>query len=65
MAVKLMTPIILEPDALLDLRDIGPNIDLLEKEIARAERAGIDMKDAKARLSEAKRQREGLLKEYG
>lgn len=65
MATELITPIMLSPEALTDLKNMGPNMATLEKEIAKAERAGIDMKEAKARFEQSKKLRQGLLKEYG
>ncbi len=65
MVEKLLTPITLTPEALMDLKGMGPNLRTLEKEILKAERAGIDVKDLKVRLDQSKKLRQGLLKEYG
>lgn len=61
---KLLTPIMLSPEAVMDLKNMGPNIQLLEKEILKAERAGIDVKEVKSRFEQSKKLRQGLLKEY-
>lgn len=61
---KLLTPITLSPDAIMDLKNMDPNIRTLEKEILKAERAGIPVKELKERFEESKKLRRGLLKEY-
>lgn len=65
MVDELMAPVSLSPEAILSLKDMEPNITILDKEIAKAERAGIDVKDVKARFAAAKTMRRGLLREYG
>lgn len=65
MANELITPIMLSPESVISLKDMGPNIRTLEKEIAKAERAGIDVTEAKAMFERSKKLRQGLLKEYG
>jgi len=47
------------------LEDLGADIVALEREIARAKRAGIDVTALEADLAKAKKLREGILKEYG
>lgn len=64
MPTDFMAPIMLDPKAIIELQDMGPNLEVLEKEILKAERAGLDMKDVKARLDKAKKLRTGLLREY-
>ena len=47
------------------LEGLASDVNFLELEIERMERAGIDTKDMRDRLSKAKALREGLLREYG
>lgn len=47
------------------LEDLGTDIKALEDELARAERAGIDVKEIKEKADAAKSLREGILREYG
>lgn len=65
MVNELLTPIMLTPEQIIELKNMGPNITMLEKEVGKAERAGIDVKELKERLSHSKKLRQGLLKEYG
>jgi len=46
------------------LEDLGPDIAILEAEIAKAERAGLDVATLKDDLAKAKTLREGILREY-
>jgi len=57
-------PIKLTPEDERSLKELGPDIEALEKEIARAERAGLDVTTLKADLAKAKTLREGILREY-
>ena len=47
------------------LEGLASDVNFLELEIERMERAGIDTKDMRDRLAKAKALREGLLREYG
>lgn len=47
------------------LEGLASDVNFLELEIERMERAGIDTKDMRDRLEKAKALREGLLREYG
>lgn len=47
------------------LEGLVPDIDALERELAKAERAGIDVSEQRKRFDEAKTLREGVLREYG
>lgn len=57
-------PIKLTPDDQQTLEDLGPDITVLEAEIAKAERAGLDVTKLKDDLAKAKTLREGILREY-
>jgi len=57
-------PIKLSPEDRRILEELGPDIEALEKEIARAERAGLDVTILKSDLAKAKTLREGILREY-
>jgi len=57
-------PIKLSPEDRRTLEELGPDIEALEKEIARAERAGLDVTILKSDLAKAKTLREGVLREY-
>ncbi len=46
------------------LEELGPDIEALERELARAERAGLDVTRLKDDLAKAKTLREGVLREY-
>jgi len=46
------------------LKDMAPDITTLEFELAKAKRAGLDIKDMETKLAELKKIRIGLLKEY-
>lgn len=46
------------------LEDLRPDIAILEAEIAKAERAGLDVTTLKADLAKAKALLEGVLREY-
>jgi hypothetical protein len=60
-----MVKIMVSPDDLQKLRDLLPDIQEAEQEIARAKRAGIDVTEAERKLNDAKRKRDGILREYG
>lgn len=47
------------------LEGLVPDIDALERELSKAERAGIDVTEQRKRFEEAKSLREGVLREYG
>lgn len=65
MVTQLITePIKLDPKDIKALQDMALSISLLTKEIEKAKRAGIDVKEIEARLLETKKLREGLLREY-
>jgi len=57
-------PIKLTPEDQRTLEQLGPDIEALEREIARAERAGLDVTTVKSDLAKAKALREGVLREY-
>lgn len=65
MVTKLITePIKLDPKDIKALQDMALSITLLKKEVEKAERAGLDMREMKAKLLETAKLREGLLREY-
>lgn len=65
MVTQLITePIKLKSEDVTALQDMAVSIALLKTEVAKAERAGIDVKEIKARLLETAKLREGLLREY-
>lgn len=47
------------------LEALGADIEALEAELARAERAGIDVTDIRKKHEASKSLREGILREYG
>ena len=57
-------PIKLTAEDQRTLEQLGPDIEALEREIAKAERAGIDVATLKDDLAKAKTLREGILREY-
>lgn len=57
-------PIMLDEKTAKQLKDMGTDIAILETEIARAKRAGIDMTDTEKKFNELKNLRLGLLREY-
>ena len=57
-------PIKLTPQDQRTLEDLRPDIVVLEAEVAKAERAGLDVTTAKADLAKAKALLEGVLREY-
>ena len=57
-------PIRLTPEDQRTLEDLRPDIKTLEAEIAKAERAGLDVTTAKSDLEKAKSLLEGVLREY-
>jgi len=58
-------PIRLSPEDRRALEELGPDIEALEAEIDRAERAGLDVAKLREDLDKAKTLREGILREYG
>lgn len=58
-------PIRLSPEDRRTLEALGPDIETLEAEIAKAERAGLDVTRLRDDLNKAKSLREGVLREYG
>ena len=58
-------PIRLTPEDQKALEGLADDIAALEAEIARAERAGLDVAKLKEDLAKAKALREGILREYG
>lgn len=59
-----ITPITLTSEDKRTLENLKPDIDALEKEIARAERAGLDVTTLKSDLAKARALLEGILREY-
>lgn len=57
-------PIKLTPKDERTLRELKPDIEALEKEVARAERAGLDVTTIKSDLDKARSLLEGILREY-
>jgi len=57
-------PIKLTPEDQRTLKELGPDIEALEREIAKAERAGIDVAKLREDLEKARTLREGILREY-
>lgn len=57
-------PIKLSSEDQRTLEKLKPDIEVLEAEIARAERAGLDVTALKADLAKAKTLLEGVLREY-
>lgn len=57
-------PIKLTPEDRRTLEELQPDIKVLEDEIAKAERAGLDVTTTKADLAKAKALLEGVLREY-
>ena len=64
MAEPRLQPIKLSPEMEETLKDMAPDITTLEFELAKAKRAGLDIKDMETKLAELKKIRIGLLKEY-
>lgn len=65
MADLLITePIKLKPEQIKTLEDMGVSIALLKKEVEKARRAGIDMKELEEKITATAKLREGLLREY-
>lgn len=59
-----LQPITLSKEMTETLKDMAPDITTLEFELAKAKRAGLDIKDMEIKLAELKKIRLGLLKEY-
>jgi len=57
-------PIKLTPEDQRTLEELKPDIVVLENEIAKAERAGLDVTTLKSDLEKAKALLEGVLREY-
>lgn len=55
----------LSPEDKLKLLDLEADIIALEREITKAERAGIDVTELRETFEKAKKLREGILREYG
>lgn len=65
MVTQLITePIKLEPKDITILQDMALSIALLKKEVEKAKRAGLDMKEMEEKLLATAKLREGLLREY-
>lgn len=64
MANERLQPITLSKEMKETLKDMAPDITTLEFELAKAKRAGLDVKDMEVKLTELKKIRVGLLKEY-
>lgn len=62
---KITEPIMLDPQQTKKLQDMALSISLLKKEVEKAKRAGIDVKEIEERFNETIKLREGLLREYG
>lgn len=60
-----MEPIKLSPQDRRLLEGLKGDLEVLDNEIAKAERAGIDVTQLKNDLAKAKTLREGILREYG
>lgn len=58
-------PIMLTPEDQKVLEDLAVDLDALEREVKRAEKAGIDVTELKEKFEAAKTLREGILREYG
>ena len=58
-------PYKLTPEQEKTLKEMGPDLDALQREIDRAARAGIDVSELQAKLAKTKSLRDGLLREYG
>ena len=65
MAEPRLQPITLSPEMAAELKDMGPDIRTLEREVEKAKRAGLDVGDMATKLAELKKIRLGLLREYG
>ena len=57
-------PITLSPEDKETLEKLRPDIEALEKEVARAERAGLDVTAVKKDLEKSRALLEGILREY-
>ena len=57
-------PIKLKPEQTKTLEDMAVSIALLKKEVEKAKRAGIDVKEMEEKLLATAKLREGLLREY-
>ena len=64
MAEPRLQPIKLTPEMEQTLKDMSPDIRTLEREVGKAKRAGLDITDMEKNLTELKKIRLGLLKEY-
>lgn len=61
---RLKEPIKLSPEVAKELKDMAPDIGMLENEIRKAKRAGILIEDLETKFEEMKKIRLGLLREY-
>lgn len=64
MAREPLKPITLPRETIMDLEDMAGDLKILDAEIAKAKRAGIDVIELEKRWTETKKLRTGLLKEY-
>ena len=64
MPEEILKPIALTPEMTKSLEEMGPNLATLDREIKKAERIGLDVKDMKEKFIELTKMRQGLLKEY-
>lgn len=64
MAREPLKPIVLPPETIMDLEDMAVDIKIMDAEIAKARRAGVDVAELEKRWAETKKMRVGLLKEY-
>lgn len=64
MAREPLRPIVLPREMIADLEDMTGDLKILDAEIEKAGRVGIDVTELKKRFEETKKLRIGLLKEY-
>lgn len=64
MVERIKEPLKLSTESEKELRDIGPDLALLENELVKAKRAGIDVSELEVKMKEMKTLRTGLLREY-
>lgn len=57
-------PIKLRKEDYESLRALGPDVEWLAMEIARAKRAGMDVADLEKKFEQTRKLREGILREY-
>lgn len=61
----MIEPIKLKPEDQQKLIDMEPDIEALNREILKAERAGLDVKNLREKFEKGRKLREGILREYG